>query len=355
MIARTTTDPVSSAPPQPLLSRYAESAMWLARYMERIENLARLIDVTETFVRSGARSGWDAIIQINADVDRFRENHAEASAERVISFYVTDADNPNSISSLSHAVRENARALRPLISTEMWTHLNIFTKFLRGLKAEDIRPSVITQLCAKIKQECQTHAGITEGTFYRDQCHAFYQAGRYLERADQITRLIDIKYHTLLPSPSFVGSQVDISQWTSVLRSAAGYHAYRRVMSSDMSPESVTGFLLKSQAFPRSLATNLRMLHVSISRLRTDYGLKASGDILEALEFLRAGLDDQSSGQIILRGLHEFLDWVQCRLQDIQAAIARGFWPGTEEDSAPAAEGAGERSFSGAWQSQGQS
>ncbi|NLI28325.1 MAG: alpha-E domain-containing protein [Acetobacter sp.] len=335
-----TIDPISSAPPQALLSRYAESAMWLARYMERIENLARLIDVTETFVRSGAGNGWQAIIQINADEETFFSIHGEATAERVIGFYVTDRDNPNSIASLARYARENARALRPLISTEMWTQLNIFTQLIRDLKAEDIRPTVITALCARIKQECQTHTGITEGTFYRDQSAAFYQAGKHLERADQITRLIDIKYHTLLPSSVEVGSQVDIGQWTSVLRSAAGYHAYMRVMANDMRPSSIVGFLLKSEAFPRSLTTNLRHLHSNISRLRTDYKLRATGDILEELEFLRASLYDQSAEEIIVRGLHEFLDWVQCRLLDIQTSIAQAFWSVPSEESSDASEAA---------------
>lgn len=328
-------DPVATLSPHPLLSRYAECSMWLARYMERIENLARIIDVTETFVRSGASDGWRAIVQINADEERFYASHSKATADRVIAFYVIDAENPTSITSLALAARENARALRPLISTEMWSQLNIFTQFLRGLRAEDIRPSEISQLCARIKQECQTHTGITEGTFYRDQASLFYNAGRQLERADQITRLIDIKYHTLLPVAAGVGSEVDISQWTSVLRSAAGYHAYRRVMAGDLRPSSVVGFLLKSEAFPRSLVCSLRHLHNNVSRLRSDYRLRDAGGIVERIEFLRAGLDDQTVGQIITRGLHEFLDWVQRQLQDVQTEVAQAFWPPPRPVSAP--------------------
>lgn len=322
-----TVDPIATLPLQPLLSRYAECTMWLARYMERIENLARIIDVTETFVRSGAADGWRAIVQINADEERFFATHSRATADRVIAFYVIDADNPTSIISLAHAARENARSLRPVISTEMWAHLNIFTKFLRGLRATDIRPSEISQLCARIKQECQTHTGITEGTLYRDQASVFYNAGRHLERADQITRLIDIKYHTLLPREAGVGSEVDISQWSAVLRSAAGYHAYRRIMAGDVRPASIVGFLLKSEAFPRSLATNLRHLHGTLTHLRRDYGLRAASRIVERVEHVRALLDDQAVSDIILSGLHEFSDWVQCELRDVQEEIARGFWP----------------------------
>ncbi|NHN83700.1 alpha-E domain-containing protein [Acetobacter musti] len=322
----TTVDPIATVP-LPLLSRYAECTMWLARYMERIENLARIIDVTETFVRSGASDGWRAIVQINADEERFFATHDAATARSVITFYTIDTENPTSIVSLAHAARENARSLRPVISTEMWSQLNIFTKFIRGLNREDIRPSEISQLCARIKQDCQTHTGITEGTFYRDQASIFYNAGRHLERADQITRLIDIKYHTLLPSEAGVGSEVDISQWSAVLRSAAGYHAYRRVMTADIRPSSIVGFLLKSEAFPRSLSTNLRHLHGNLTQLRRDYNLRGASRIVGRVEHLRNILDQQTATEIIVRGLHEFNDWIQSELQDIQREIANVFWP----------------------------
>ncbi|NHN87643.1 alpha-E domain-containing protein [Acetobacter conturbans] len=322
-----TVDPIATLPPQPLLSRYAECATWLARYMERIENLARIIDITETFVRSGAADGWQAIIQINADEDRFFKAHAKATAERVIAFYVIDRENPTSIVSLAHAARENARSLRPIISVEMWAQLNVFTNFIRDLRAADIRPSEISTLCSRIKEACQTHTGITEGTLYRDQASVFYNIGRHIERADQITRLIDIKYHTLLPSDAGVGSEVDISQWSALLRSAAGYHAYRRVMAGDIRPSSIVGFLLQSAAFPRSLTTNLRLLHNCLTQLRRDYRLLPSSRILERVEHLCAVLENQTASQIILRGLHEFNDWMQYELQSVQREIGETFWP----------------------------
>ncbi|WRH87189.1 alpha-E domain-containing protein [Nguyenibacter sp. L1] len=312
-----------------LLSRYAECTIWLARYMERIENLARLIDVTETFVRTRSTvSGWLSIIQINADEERFFARHDTASEENVVGFYVTDRENPNSIVSIAHAARENARSLRPLISTEMWTQLNVFTNWIRGLGASDIRSANLSSLCARLKQDCQTHHGITEGTFYRDQAWLFYLIGRNLERGDQITRLIDIKYHTLLPSVAGVGSELDLGQWAAVLRSAAAYHAFRRtLLPGDMTPANVAGFLLKNDGFPRSLSTSLRQLHWAIGHLRTDYGLKNGYAVAERVEELRATLAEQTIKDIILRGLHEFLDWVQRELQLVQNEIAQAFWP----------------------------
>ena len=311
-----------------LLSRYAESTVWLARYLERIENLARVLDVTETFVRTGqGDEGWSSVVQINADDEQFYAQHDKASAASVVLFYLLDRANSNSIASILHMARENARTLRPLISTEMWTHINMFHNWVQRLGENDIRPSQLSALCSRLKQECQTHYGITEGTFYRDQGWCFYMIGKYLERADQITRLVDIKYHTLLPREAGIGSEVDVSQWGAVLRAAAAYHAYRRNMPRLLAPSAVAGFLLLNNAFPRSLSLTLRQVYWALGQLRTDYGLRRSGAILERLDELRAALNDQSIEEIIVRGLHEFLDWVQIELRALQEGIARAFWP----------------------------
>ena len=326
--------------PQALLSRYAENIVWLARYMERIENLARIIDVTETFTRtSQVENGWRSVVQINADEARYHAARQEADMQGVAEFYVLDRENPNSIASLINESRENARTLRPLISTEMWTHINVFHNWVRQLGSHDIRSSQLSGLCARLKQDCQTHNGIIEGTFYRDQGWYFYMIGKYLERGDQTTRLVDIKYHTLLPPEAGIGSPVDISQWSAVLRSAAAYHAYRRVMPRSLTAPAVVGFLLLNNAFPRSLVLTLRQVYGSLSQLRTDYGLRQGGSALERLEELRAALADQTVEQIILRGLHEFLDWVQVELRHIQDDVADAFWSlrPTRQQAEPAA------------------
>ncbi|MBY4640804.1 alpha-E domain-containing protein [Gluconacetobacter entanii] len=311
-----------------LLSRYAESMTWMARYMERIENLARLIEVTGTFVRPrNGHAGWDSVLQINADEARFFAMHEQASEHAVVGFYITERDNPGSIAGMAHAVRENARALRPLISTEMWMHLNVFTQWVRDLTPTDIRAGSLSGICTRLKQECQTHFGITEGTLYRDQAWLFYVLGKHLERADQITRLLDIKYHTLLPRGADVGSDIDISQWTSVLRSAAAYHAFRRVLPSGMTPVNIVGFLLKNDGFPRSLSTSLRQVHSALGLLAGEYRLRHGSHILERVEELRVTLAEQTAEEIISRGLHEYMEWIQCQLRQIQEEIVQAYWP----------------------------
>lgn len=312
-----------------LLSRYAENMLWLARYMERIENLARLLEVTETFVRGPeGQTGWDSIIQINSDEAPFYALHTEATEADVLAFYITELANPNSIKAMAHTVRENARAVRPLISTEMWMHLNMFTRWVLDLELADIRLNSLSNICNRLKQECQTHYGITEGTLYRDQAWLFYVLGKQLERSDQITRLIDIRYHTLLPQGEKAGSDLDSTQWASVLRSAAAYHAFRRLQPVSSTPENVVGFLLKNEGFPRSLVTCLSVFDDTLSTLATHRTMRRQCvPIQERTAELRITLQEQTASEMIVRGLHEYMQWIQTQIQNIQNDIATAFWP----------------------------
>ena len=321
------TDPDFAGRHRHLLSRYAQSITWFARYMERIENLARILDVTETFGRTGGGGhGWLSIVQINADEERFFARHHRATPENVLDFYVIDRDNASSIVRMITAARENARTLRPLISTEMWSHINVFYNKVRALRPEDLLISRVSAVCGMVRTESQTHTGITEGTFFRDQGWCFYALGKHIERADQITRLVDIKYHTLLPPGSPVGSAVDVSQWNTVLRVAAGYHAFWRHTTRSMSPVSVAGFLLLNGGFPRSLTMCARQVGWQLTQLRSEYGLGGSAGALERLDTLGAALADHTIEDIIARGLHEFCEWVQGQLASLQDDVGRAFW-----------------------------
>lgn len=310
---------------QELLARNADCILWLARYMERIENLARILDVTETFARNQDGSNWLSVVQINADEKRFFERYPVADARTVPLFYIIDRDNPTSIVSTMRAARENARTLRPLISIEMWRQLNRMNAWLGSLTAEHLSQPNLSPLCNQIKEACQLHVGITEGTFYRDQANYFYLLGKNLERADQTTRLHDIKYHTLLPKPEDVGSPLDISQWNALLRAAAGYQAARRVLGGNITPHTVSAFLLFSDSFPRSVSLCVRQLDWLLNTLRSRYHLRGGGKAQEVLDELRAALNDQSIEDIIDRGLHEFLDWIQRQLLAITAEIEEAF------------------------------
>ncbi len=310
-----------------LLARYAEAIYWLARYVERAEDLARILDVNETFSRdSRGGQNWQSIIELHADQERFFARHESAEAERVINFYTLDPDNPSSIISAIRMARENARTLRPLISTEMWIQLNMFYNRLRTMTPNDLAEPRLARFCAVVKEGCHTHTGITEGTFYRDEGWYFYELGRALERADQTTRLLDVKYHLLLPDSAAVGSLLDVSQWNAVLRSAAGYHAFRRVYPRGMTASMVTDFLLFRLPFPRSVRSCALRVNRRLTELRSNYGLPGGTAALEQLDELCAVLEHESADGIIARGLHEFLDWIQLRLLEVSGEIGQAFF-----------------------------
>lgn len=308
-----------------LLARNADCIVWLARYMERAENLARILGVAETFARDRAGRNWLAVVQINADEERFFARNRVADAKTVPHFYILDPENPNSILSSIKSARENARTLRPLISIEMWRQINRMNSWMAGLSANAVAPANLAALCDEIKEACQLHVGITEGTFYRDQAHYFYHLGKSIERADQTTRLLDIKYHTLLPRPEDVGSALDTSHWNALLKGVAGYQASRRVMAGKITPRSVAAFLLFSDSFPRSVILCVRQMEWLLTQLRTRYSLRGGVKALELMDELRAVLSEKTIDDVIALGLHEFLDWVQRQLIMIFAEIQQSF------------------------------
>jgi uncharacterized alpha-E superfamily protein len=312
-----------------LLARYADCIYWMARYVERAENLARILDVTQSSARrQGSARDWAAILEINSDLDRFRKTGREASDDAIVKFYVLDAGNPTSILHALTCARENARTLRPFISTEMWSHLNVAYNWLRRLTPEDLAPSERPRLLATIKEHCQTHTGITEGTFFRDQGWYFYQLGRYVERADQATRLLDVKFHGVAAdSPTAL---IDAGEAAAILRSAAGYHAFRRVHPRGFILVDVVGFLLLDGAFPRSVSHCITETDRLLLEMRQRYGLRGGNRALERLDEIRVALDERPPASILRAGLHEFVDWIQRQLIDINENLAADFFGGSE-------------------------
>ncbi len=311
----------------PLLARYAEGLFWMARYLERVENLARLVDVTQTFESPGREAeSWLALIRINADEEGFAKRGWDTSADAVKTFYLRDGGNPTGVPASLEAARTNARNLRPLISTEMWMHINVFHRDMLAIDETELQGDRLSRLCGRIKQAVQAHTGITEGTFYRDQGWCFYQLGRLIERADQITRLLDIRYHLLVPAEGEERRVAELAQWGGVLRGAAGYHAFRRVAPAGFTPNDVVRFLLKDTAFPRSLATCVEGIDTQLTQLRSHYGLRGTGLALENVENLRAGIIGRPIEGIVANGLHHFLDTVQRDLINLAGEIGTAFF-----------------------------
>ena len=308
----------------PLLARYAECIFWLARFVERSENLARILEVNETYGRD--RSGvqnWLSIVELNSDEEVFAAKHAPATADNVIRFYVTDAENPTSIVSAIGNARENARALRPLVSTEMWVALNVFHNRLRAIEPDELAPGNLNRLLTEIKEACQTFTGITEGTFYRDQAWYFFLLGRYIERADQTTRLLDTKYRLLTGDAA---PAEEVGQWHALLRSASGYHAFRRVHTSNLTATRVVGFLLFNPSFPRSVSLCVRQIDHALGELRSQYHVRGGAEVADCIDALRAILESRSTEQILGSSLHEFIDFLQCAYIELTNRLSAAFF-----------------------------
>jgi len=308
-----------------LIARHAEGTLWLARYMERIENLARILDVTNTFARDADDSrNWLSIPRINGDLVEFNKRHEVATQRSVGEFYLLDATNANSVQSFIIAARENARTLRALISTEMWLQINVFYARIRALDAATISPEHFTAVCIMLKDGAQSHTGITEGTFYRDQAWHFYMIGRYLERADQTTRLLDTRFHSLVPQAD-ASDGIAAGQWNALLRAAAGYHAYRREHPNGYHPQEVACFLLANRAFPRSVGLNLARIQRHLTQLRTTYGLRAMSAALERLDQLNGAMSYQNIAELAAGDLSPFLDYVQREIGALHQDIVETF------------------------------
>ena len=309
-----------------LLARFAENSFWMARYMQRAENLARILEVNETFARNKrGEHEWLPILRLHCDEEAFAKLYRLVDGARIVRFYIIDENNPNSIRKCVNGARENARSIRHLISLETWTQLNVFYNWIRGLTTRSLRLAELSRLCSRIKEGCQLHSGIVNGTLYRDQVFLFYRLGRLLELCDQSTRLVDIKYHSLLPAAQDVGTAIDVAQWNALLRSASAYHGYRRVFPHEMTPKTVAGFILLNPRFPRSIVHCSQQIEIMLDTL-------LSHEELEGVSFDRTHLDalkalaSRTPEAVIGWGMHEYLDEVQIALNGLGDEIARTFF-----------------------------
>ena len=294
--------------------------------MERAENLARILEINEIFARDvRGQNDWLPILRLHGDEEKFSELYKDTSAQNVIRFYISNADNPNSIRSTVAMARENARSLRHLISLEVWSELNVLYNWVNGLKPRDVSIAKLSGLCVKLKQACQLHTGSVQSTLYRDQVWMFYRLGRFIERADQATRLVDIKYKSLLPKKVDEGSAIDVAQWNALLRSAAAYHSYRRAYPRRLTPETVTDFILFDPLFPRSLpycAQEMRVVFQTLAAQQDLEGLKPPDRLLRRLERLsRTG-----AKKAMAKGMDVFVEDVQVAVGDLSDHISRTYF-----------------------------
>lgn len=322
-----------------LLSRNAEALFWLARYLERGASLARVVEMQSSFGAHDRETGWSWLLTLHSDEERFKERF-EISTANIVAFYVTDLANPASIRASIHWARENARALRPFIPLEMWAQLNAFHQVIERIGADDISPSQLPRTCAQVRAGCLAQIGIAEGTLYRDEGYQFFKLGQMIERADQTSRLLDVKFAQGATSARAADPADDFVFWSTILRTAAAYQVFHRLEPASASPERVARFLVLNPSHPRSIGFCVREIGEALHILRGPFGLSAANACLEASEVLTEGLQAAARDKGLLGRLHEFNDWVQRALIDLTAGIGVAFFrPSAPERSTDPPQG----------------
>ena len=315
-----------TAQANPLLSRVAESAYWMARYTERAENVARFAAVNFHLaldMPSEVPAQWQALVQITGDARAFRERYGEATAENVIEFLAFDRDNPNSIASCLSAARENARSIRDTISSEMWEQINAM--YLSSTASPGRAPDVLAEFFRRVRMASHLFYGIADDTMSHNEAWHFLRLGRNLERADKTTRILDVKYFILLPSVSEVGSPYDDIQWSALLKSVSGFEMYRKRYGR-VAPERVVEFLLMDGEFPRAVRCCIGAADGSLHAITGTPQGGFSCDSERRLGRLRAELDYTHTASVLAGGLHEFLDGLQARMNGIDQCILEDFF-----------------------------
>src|SRR5215217_1177321 len=297
-----------------MLSRVAESVYWIGRYIERAENVARYVDASLQMALDapeGLREQWLPLVAVTGDEALFRERYGdEAGAEAILHFLTFDPEYPNSILSCVSSARENARQVRGTLALEAWEHLNRFYHMLTSPGARKRAAESPHDFYSEIRSASYLFEGVIEATQSRGEEWHFLRLGRYLERANQTSRILDVKYFVLLPDPAHVGSVVDDLLWSALLRSVSGFGMFRRKHGRIL-PEKVVDFLVLDREFPRAILFCLLCAEESLLAISgTPMGsFRNEGE--KQLSRLRSNLAYSNVGDIIARGLHEFLDDLQ--------------------------------------------
>jgi uncharacterized alpha-E superfamily protein len=308
-----------------ILARNAEGLFWLARYLERGASLARVIEMQSSFGNHAQADGWSWLLALHNDDARFREI-MEPSAANIVAFYVTAKENAGSVRASIHWARENARALRPFIPTEMWTQLNAFYDQVERLNDTDIHPSCLSRTCAAIRAGCLAQIGTAESTLFRDEGYQFFRLGLLVERADQTSRLLDVKFAQNASATRATDPAEEFVFWSTILRTAAAYQVFHRLEPASAGPDRVARFLVLNPSHPRSIAYCVREISAALHILRGPFHLNAANASLEACEGLAEGLTEAEHDSDLLGRLHHFNDWVQQSLMRLTTDIGVAFF-----------------------------
>jgi uncharacterized alpha-E superfamily protein len=313
-----------------MLCRTANELYWMARHIERAENTARLLDVTYRMsllpyepVEPGLAwaQPWAVPLITSGLATEFYQRFSQLSAENVLRFMVLDSANTSSIYCCLRAARESARSVRGAITSEMYEDLNSSWLEMRRQDYDRIQAAGVSEFLEWVKMRSHLFRGVTFGTMLRDEAYHFIRLGTHIERADNTARILDVKYHTLLPSAADVGGAVDYYQWGALLRSLSGFESYRKIYSDVITPRRVAELLILREDMPRSLHACLNLIHETLEVLCDE----SSREIERAAGELHARLHYGKTDDIIKLGLHEYLMEFLDRISALGVEINKHF------------------------------
>ncbi len=309
-----------------MLGKTAGGLYWMFRSLERAENTARLIEAgfRIALTRStNADAEWRSVIETSAAQDAYEAAHSGYDSTQVVNFLLRETSNPSSVLSVIRAARDNARLVRTALTTEVWSAVNetwmLFTELLQDPIPETELPAVL----ATIRQQSGLVRGALYGTMLRNDTYDFCRIGTYIERMDNTARIIDVKYYSLLPSPSFVGSRLDNVQWETILRSVSAHRSFRWAVEDDFTAPAIAEFLILDRRMPRSLSYCASQIVASLSNLSEEYGRReTSHDMADALN---ARLQNRDIDTIFEEGLHTFVTGLLTETAGIAGQIEQDY------------------------------
>ena len=311
-----------------MLSRTADHLFWMSRYTERAENTARMLDVnyqTSLLPQSDAVAlvGWQGLLSISELLPSYKEKHGDIKVAEVMDFMVKDESNPSSIMSCLSAARENARAVRGTLTTEVWETLNTtWLEVKRMIKSGEFERDP-AQFFEWVKFRSHLSRGVTVGTMLMDEALYFMRLGTFLERADNTARLVDVKFHAV--QSDFYGNangkdqEYDFYHWSAILRSVSGFEVYRKVYRDVIKPERVAELLILRADMPRSLHASLNEVVNNLSMVANDANSETHRRAGKLCSELKYGRIDE----ILATGLHAYLTQFLDRINDLGAHISQ--------------------------------
>ena len=291
-----------------MLSRTADNLYWIARYMERAETAARLLEVGARISllpsASGYRSDWDSLLRASGNGAGYTAKYGPPDQKAIESWFFFDHDNPNSVASCITSARENGRIVRTALTTQVWDALNTAFQELRQIEAKR-NGQELSRLTDWVMRHAAMVRGSIDATLLRNDGYNFLNIGYYLERGDSTARLMDVKYYVLLPQVEFVGSGLDNDQWSMLLRALGSHRAFHWAYGGEITAAKIAHFLILNPQSPRALITCVAGMANHMGRLAKYYGHETPAQA--AAQALLAEVERHTVEMIFDEGLHEFL------------------------------------------------